>query len=332
MYILIILQLMNSIFLVREPDELFSEDDREPYVVTADRVVLDETDQGRVSHLIGDVEVVHGKTVITGDEGYVYEKQKMAEITGGIRIDDEGTVINSGTGRYFRETKMAVLIDSVVLQDGQQVLMTDSLVYYKTKKLAFATGNVVLIDKEQNSEVKGSYGEYDFIKESGFITDAPSLTLWEEEKEITITGDTLKIERKKNFMSCVGNVEVCEDSIISHSGYLEYYSDSEKIYLEENPVVEQKNKSTLSGNSIQVFLDKREIVKTVALGFAKGNYHFTDGGSNDVMGDSITIFFNDGRTYKILVTGNANGVYRKVKEEATEEGVNEEKEKEEEDE
>lgn len=326
MYILIILQLINSIFLVRDPDELFTEDDKESYVVTADRVILEGKEEERVSHLIGNVEVLHGKTVITGDEGYVYEKEKMAEITGGIKIDDEGTVINSETGRYFREKKMAVLIDSVVLKDGRQVLMADSLVYFKTKKLAFANGNVVLIDKEQNSEVSGSYGEYDFIKESGFITDAPVLTLSEKEKEITITGDTLKIERKKNFMSCVGSVEVREDSIISHSGYLEYYSDSEKIYLEENPIVEQENKSTLTGTSIEVFLNKREIVKTVAYGFAKGNYHFEDGGSNDVMGDSITIFFNDGQTDKIVVTGNASGVYKNVKEEKVKKEEEEKKE------
>lgn len=315
MVLLIFLQILSSVFLVREPDELFTRKDREQYVITADKVTLDETGEGRVSHLIGNIKITHGRTIITGDEGYAYENEQMAEIISNVKIDDEGTIITSKIAKYFKEERMAVLVDTVELRDGKQVLKADSLVYFKETKLSEAWGSVILIDREQNTEITGDYGEYDFVNEEGFITDNPELTLFEKDKKITITGDTLRIKRKENFMSCKGNVKVREDSIIASAGYLEYYSDSERIYLQEEPTIEQEGKSTLTGSSIEVFLKKREIVKTVATDNAKGNYTFSDGATNDIMGDTISIFFKDGKTDRIIVVGNAKGSYRKVKEE-----------------
>ncbi|GAH86011.1 unnamed protein product, partial [marine sediment metagenome] len=93
MVLLIFLQILSSVFLVREPDELFTRKDREQYVITADKVTLDETGEGRVSHLIGNIKITHGRTIITGDEGYAYENEQMAEIISNVKIDDEGTII-----------------------------------------------------------------------------------------------------------------------------------------------------------------------------------------------------------------------------------------------
>lgn len=315
MNILIFSLVINSLFLVRDPDEIFTAKDREPYIIEAEKVTLDETDEGRVSHLMGNVKITHGKTIITGDEGFAYENEQMAEIIGNVKIDDEGTIITSKIAKYFKEERMVVLVDTVELQDGEQVLKADSLVYFKGKKVSHAYGGVILIDEEQNTEVTGDYGEYDFINKEGFITSNPVLTLSEKDRKIIITGDTLRIKRKENFMSCTGNVKIREDSIMARAGYLEYYSDSERIYLKEKPIIEQVGKSTLSGLLIEVFLKNREIVKTIATIDAKGNYSFSDGATNDVMGDTITIFFKDGKTDRIAVIGNARGLYKKKEEE-----------------
>ncbi len=315
MSVLIIFQIVTLLVMVRDPDEILTKYDREPYVIQAERVTLDETESGRVSHLIGNVRITHGKTVITGDEGYAYETQQMAEVIKNVTIDDEGTIITARVARYYKEERMVVLVDSVELLEGKQILKADSLVYYKGKKKSIAVGNVVLIDQEQNTEVTGDYGEYDFVNETGFITNKPTLTLLEKDKKIVITGDTLNIRRKENFMSCSGNVTVREDSIQAKAGYLEYYSDSERIYLKEEPVVEQEGKSFLTGLSIEVFLKKREIIKTVATNNARGTYHFSDKGVNDVTGDSITLYFKDGKTDRIVIVGNARGVYKKPREE-----------------
>jgi lipopolysaccharide export system protein LptA len=312
--------LLSSLIMVKDPDELFTKHDREPYIIEAETVTLDETDEGRVSHLFGNVTITHGKTVITGSEGYVYEEKKIAEIIDDVKIDDEGTIITAGIGRYFRDERMAVLVGNVELTEGKQILKADSLAYYKESKLSKASGNVLLIDQEQHTEVSGEYGEYDFVNEEGFMTKEPLLTLTEEEKKVIIEGDTLRIKRKEHFMSCNGNVRVREDSIVARAGFLEYYSDSERIHLREEPIVEQEGRSTLTGFTIEVFLKKREIVKTVATIGAQGIYSFSDGASNDVRGDSITIHFVDGKTDRIVVVGNAHGVYKQIKEEEEKQG------------
>ncbi len=314
MVLLAVLYMLGSLVLVKDPDELFTRHDTEPYIVEADQVTLDETDEGRISHLLGNVTVTHGKTVITGSEGYVYEAKRMAEIVDDVKIDDEGTIITAGVARYFRDEGMAILVRDVELVEGEQILKTDSLAYYKEQKLSKATGNVQLIDRKQRTEVTGEYGEYDFVNDEGFMTNHPALTLEEEDKKVVIEGDTLSIKRKQNFMSCNGNVTVQEDSIIARAGFLEYYSDSERIYLKEDPIVEQEGKSTLTGLTIEVFLRKREIVKTTATTGAQGIYSFSDGGTNDVRGDSITIHFLEGKADRIVVLGNAHGVYKQVKE------------------
>jgi lipopolysaccharide transport protein LptA len=306
------------LFLVRDPDELFTSEDKEPYVVESDRMTLDETEKGRISHLIGNLKITHGNTIITGDEGFVYEEEKMAKIVKNVKVDDEGTIITSGTAQYYRMERKAVLYDSVKLLDGDQILNADSLTYFKEKKLSIASGNVILIDLEQNTEVTGDYGEYSFITEEGFITKDPQLMLTENEKQIRIRGDTIRIKRKENFISCKGNVTVVEDSITARAGYMEYHSDSEWIHLEYEPVVEQEGKSTLSGMSIDVFLKKKEIVKAIAILDAKGNYFFSDGGTNDVMGDTITVYFKDGEAERITVEGNAHGIFKDIKEKAGE--------------
>jgi len=314
MYILIILQLINSIILVRNPDELFTHSDREPYMITARKVTLDEQEnnEGKVTHLMGNVKITHGVTVITGDEGYAYEKDQSAEIIGNVTIDDEGTIITSNKAKYYKDLRMAIAVDSVNVRDNNQLLKADSIVYFKEKKFSQAWGNVVLIDEKQNTEVTGDHGEFDFLTEVGFITQNPVLKLKEKEKEIAITGDTLKIKRKENFMSCTGNVKIVEDSITAKAGYLEYFQDSDMIYLKEEPLIEQQGKSTLSGHLIEVFLKKREIVKTTATINAKGEYNVSRGGSNTVSGDSITIYFDKGKTERLVVKGNAVGMYKKV--------------------
>jgi lipopolysaccharide export system protein LptA len=315
----VVLYMLWALTLVKDPDEIFTSDDREPYVIEAESVTLDETGEGRVSHLLGNVKITHGKTIITGNEGYAYEKQEMAEIIKDVKVDDEGTLITSDIARYFRNKRMAILVENVEFLEGSQILKTDSLTYFKESKLSIANGHVVLIDQEQHTEVTGGYGEYDFVHEEGFITEDPVLTLVEKEKKVTIEGDTLRIKRKENFMSCSGNVRVREDSIVARAGFLEYYSDSERIHLTEEPVVEQQGKSTLTGSAIEVFLEKREIVKTVATTAARGVYSFSDGASNDVMGDTITIHFADGKTERIVVVGSARGVYKQRKEKDEEE-------------
>ncbi len=314
MNIIILLQIINSIIFVRDPDELFTRSDTEPYVITATKVALDEQadDKGSVSHLIGNLKIVHGKTIITGEEGYAYEKDETAEIIGNVKILDEGTIITSNKAKYFKQEKKAVANDSVRVLDNKQLLKADSLVYFKETKSSKACGNVVLIDEEQNTEVSGEYGEYDFLTQQGFLTENPMLKLKEKEKYITISGDTLKIRRKDNFMSCTGNVKVVEDSITAKAGYLEYFQNSDMIYLKEKPSIEQQNKSTLCGELIEVFLKKRKIVKTTATKNAKGEYNLPEGGSNTVSGDSITIYFTQGEVERLVVKGNASGVYRKV--------------------
>ena len=312
MTMLIFLQILSSIFLLKDPDELFTRTDREPYIIEADKVIIDETGDGRISHLIGNLKITHGKTIITGDEGFAYEKEQMAEILKNVKIDDEGTIITSGIAKYYKEERKAILKNSVELIEGKQILKADSLVYFKEKKISKAFGNVSLIDLEQKTDVTGNYGEYSFVNEEGFMTDNPKLMLIEKDNKITITGDTLRMKRKENFMSCNGNVKVSEDSITARAGYLEYYSDAEKIYLHTEPVIEQKGKSTLTGFSIEIFLKKREIVKTIATVDAKGIYQFSDSGTNDVMGDTIIIFFTDGKVERIVVHGNASGFYKKV--------------------
>jgi len=313
MNILTFVTIINIIFLVRNPDEFFSSHEKEPYIIDARKVTLDETEKGRISHLIDSVRVIHGKTVITGDEGYAYEKTKMAEIVGNVKIDDEGTIITSRSVKYFRENGMAVLVGTVKVEDGKQHLKADSIVYFRGKKTATAWGDVVLVDEEQNTKAKGNYGEYDFVNQTGFMTQEPVLRLPEKDKEIVITGDTLKIKRKENCMSFSGNVKVKEDSITASAGYLEYHSDSEKIYLKAEPKIEQVGKSSLSGFSIEVDLKNREIVKTVAVKNAKAKYVFSDSANNVVFGDTIKVFFDEGKTDRIVVLGNAKGQYTRTK-------------------
>ena len=65
MHFLIFLHIACSLFCVKDPDELFSGTDTEPYVVEADKVKLDETEKGRISHLLGNVKI----TSRTGQHG-----------------------------------------------------------------------------------------------------------------------------------------------------------------------------------------------------------------------------------------------------------------------
>lgn len=313
MNILIFVAIINIMFLVKSPDEFFSSHKKEPYIIDAKKVTLDETKEGRVSHFIDSVRVIHGKTIITGNEGYAYEKTKMAEIVGNVKIDDEGTIITSKSAKYFRESGMAVLVGTVKVEDGKQHLKADSIVYFRGKKTATAWGNVVLNDEEQNTEAEGNYGEYDFVNQAGFMTQKPVLRLPEKNREIVVTGDTLKIKRKENFMSFSGNVKVKEDSITASAGYLEYHSDSERIYLKAEPKIEQIGKSSLSGFSIEVDLKNREIIKTVAVKNAKAKYVFSDSANNIVFGDTIKVFFDKGKTDRIVVRGNAKGQYTRTK-------------------
>jgi lipopolysaccharide export system protein LptA len=309
----VILVLSLLVAVAARGQEPFAEQNGEPYVITADRVELEVIGEQTVTHLVGNVVVTHGEAVLTGEEATAFEQQSLAVIRGNVRLIDQGVVFTGREGAYLRDERRAELTGDVVIVDRDKTITADRITYLRDTRVAEGYGNVCIVNSDRDVTVCGGEGTYDFAADHGTMEESPTIilsrgrpTVIDAERVELFDGDDIAIAR--------GGVEVKREQVEAQCDELVYHSSEERALLRGDPVVVE-GANWLKGNEIELIFADNALTEAHVMGRARCRHEVEGGGVNEVEGESITVTFENESATRMIVEGQARGVYRLPSEE-----------------
>jgi lipopolysaccharide export system protein LptA len=274
--------------------------------VSSDSVEAFDAEEGRVSHLYGSVVAVIGETVINGSEALVYEAEEKVVVLNVVASDEE-MVVSGDVLTYYRDDDRAVVSGGAKLRTGEEIIYADSLTYLRSVRQIEGRGNLNVASLREDAVATGGVLRYDLSSHSGTLTDSPVMIVKARE-DTRVEGQSMWIDQEADIAVAAGSVQVTMTSATVSCDSLFYDLESEIARMWGDPEVEGEN-GWVTGDTIRVFFEEREVVRASVAGAASGEYVLADGGTNLVRGDTIEILFNKGEMESVVVKGRAEGEY-----------------------
>jgi len=157
-----------------EPARAEAEGAAKPYHVEADVTEGYYSAGNQVLHGIGHVVIVHGNTIITCDEAYSYEAEKLATLLGNVKVKDntQNYTLTSGYAEYHRGEKLSVATKSprLILERDRPITITaDIMRMWMDQDYGEAASDVKIVseDVEGYGQKLKHFGKEDKIELSG---------------------------------------------------------------------------------------------------------------------------------------------------------------------
>lgn len=271
----------------------------------ADRVEIVKENGANIVYLLGNVEIQQGDTRIFCNEAQLNEIRGTVLLKDSVLIKDENGEIRAENAIYYLGEKVSILRGNVKLISEDQIISADSLNYDGEKRYVTMHHNVRIEDLRNHIIAYGGEGWYDLNEETGKLVVEPKLEIFRDDKiPITITARSFLIKNKEELCYGYDSVFGAVDSINLFCDTIIYNIKTRNGSM-VNPVVIEKNNELkglsgefgLKGNTIEYF----KIFSGVA------NYWTEEGFHNIIMGNSIKIFFQEGRAFKVRVEGEPRG-------------------------
>ncbi len=271
----------------------------------ADRVEIVNQNGERIVYLIGNVEIEQEKTRIKCLEAQLNETKDYVFLKDSVLIKDDNGEIKANNAIYFFGKKFSVLKGSVKLISENQIISADSLEYEGEKRIVKMFKNVILEDTKNKVSAYGEEGWYDLNAEYGSLRKGPGVKISREDKTpILITAKEFLLKNKENFCLGYDSVITVIDSITIYCDTLAYDFKKERGFMTRPFVVEKSNE--LKGINGEFGLRNKNVdYFKVSSGIAR--YCTNDGAHNIIEGENINILFQEGRAFKVKVSGNPRG-------------------------
>ncbi|HTY08446.1 MAG TPA: hypothetical protein VMF29_04710 [Candidatus Edwardsbacteria bacterium] len=233
-------------------------DTGQPYMVSANAMKVQSLPDDRITWMFGNVEIVHGATVLRGDSAWASSVHGTATIWGHFRLTENTALITGAKAVYTKDPGRAVVHGSPRASDHGWTMDADSIVYVKPLARSYAYGTVVMADSEGRDRVDGSYCEYWHDRAYGLMTGRPRFTMIGGDSARPasfVDADRMEIERNGSVAVASGNVLYQGDSVWASCQQLTYYKAQGRILLEQAPRIWQTG-SDISAASIEMLLDR----------------------------------------------------------------------------
>lgn len=140
-----------------------------------------------------DVRIDHAERLITGDSIHYEAAFGIAEMIGPTRIllKKDTTVIHTLRGMYDTQLEVARATQRSSIASQGRILEGDSLRYTRQHGVGRAWGNVVMHDPENNSMGLGRYGQYNDLKDRGYITGRAEMRMRQGDDTLFLHADTI---------------------------------------------------------------------------------------------------------------------------------------------
>lgn len=267
------------------------------------------------------VHLQNNSTNLIANTGLYNLETKIAEFNGNVLFYDSVTTLRSQKLIYEKEIEKIIATKNVEVSDSVSKINADSLIHLRNTKLSEGYGDVKIYSKENNVTISGKQLLDDKQNNISKIFGDPFLIQIEALSDSTY--DTLYIQSKYmeaksdsgSKLIAIDSVKIIRGDFLSNNDYTIYDKAAEEItILKQNekpvPILWYEN-TQITGDSLYIHLDSSkiknvEIIKNAIMISQDSVYQFR---YNQMSGDTIYLYFNDGDLSQTNVNGNVLSIY-----------------------
>jgi len=217
-----------------------------------------KSEYGKISKLIGNVNLKHNNTLMWCDSALLYDDDNLVEAYSNVKINYKDSVIITGEYlRYDGNSRYAIITGNVVLQDNSIILKTDNLEYDIPAGMAYYNTGAVITNAD--NKLTSKLGYYNTLKKDFFFRKDVILT----NPEYVMQCDTLRYNTsfKTAFFLGKTNITGKTDKIYCENGWYDTRTDISQF---------SKN-AVLTSDGIKIKADSLFYNKKIKLGKAYRN-------------------------------------------------------------
>jgi len=289
---------------------------REPapdeFLITAEHVEAQETPDGRILFLEGNVTIDRAGGRLVGRHGVYRDWLGSAIIHGDVRGVDEESEIACDTLKYFRDVDLAVLIGDAAYSDSSGTTTADRIEVHRPEEIANCIGGARAEAADGSSELIAPRILYDLERREVRASGGAVLTTYDEDGELdaTLSGRVVEISPELDAVRAFGDAEIVREDVVARARSATIDGERDLIVLAGDPAVEQAG-DRLSGETIIVFAADGAVSRIVSVGDARVDYWIEDEfGQPDergqVGGDTLTMFLEEGEPTFTVSRGGAS--------------------------
>lgn len=275
-----------------------------------------------------DVKLVNPRFVLTSDTLKYNTNDKLATILGPSDIVSDNNHIYSERGRYYTVNDQAELLDRSVLTNEGKKLTGDSLFYDRKKGYGEAFDNVQMNDTVNRNMLTGDYCYYDELAQNALATKRAVAVDYSQGDSLFMHADTLLLntydlntDSVYREMRAFHKVRMYRTDIQGVCDSLVYNTKDSCLTMYRDPILWNEGQQLL-GEEIKVYMndstiDWAHIINQALTVEQKDTVHY-----NQISGNEIKAYFQDGEARKVDVIGNVLVVYYPEEKDSTMIGMN----------
>ncbi|HEX2958267.1 MAG TPA: LptA/OstA family protein [Chitinispirillaceae bacterium] len=245
-------------------------------------------------------------------------------LRGNVVFTYDDTRIKSDEATWWRSQGILQFRNNIFVTNKSQKLSCDRMNYTKKNNLLTASGRFRYIDTLEQAELTGNDAEYYLDEKRFFLKGNPKLIRYDtaSAETLTIVGKTMTYTDSIKKATVAENVVITKGKLVSKCNTAHYFTESNMAWLREKPDV-IFDRSTVNGDSINLYFGKESLKKAAVYGKAKGIYvdtipKSTDTSYTHINGDSLIITISDSGSVDSLWTyGKAHSEYYSSKDRQT---------------
>lgn len=241
-------------------------------LVSAD-VLKQETDGSRtVRTLKGNVKFEQGSTTITCDLAIQVFNREPIVLIGHVEIVDERSKLSADTVSFFQESGIQIAEGNVFSATATDTTFSDRMTHFDDENKVVSVGNVSIVNPGDGTKLLADYAEYWRDKKYGKIWGDPIWFKYDSVgvETMRITGDTMEVFELGKRILVINHVKISQNKTQAECNRLEYFRGEGRALLTESASVLQSNQ--------------------------------------EIIGDSLELFFQDSQLQRALVNGNARAI------------------------
>ncbi len=276
------------------------------------------------------------KVILTADSGEYFFNDDKAVFRSRVTLYDTASTLTSKELTYYKNEDRAIAIGSVKIIQKDNIINADTLEHFRNSRVTFATSNVRVKNRSNSVQIFGDH-LIDYAKRFHTIVDKNPLLVQVDTTRsplpdsmivgtdsIQIKLDTLIIKSEMmeayrdtiNTFEARDSVRIWRDSFASLNDYSVYFKNDDKIITyrkqeEKMKPVLWNEETQLSGDSITIFLKDNNIqaLEVVKSAFVLSQNEIYNNRFNQISGDKLIMYFDNGAVSRVEVKGNVYNVY-----------------------
>lgn len=240
---------------------------------------------------------------------------KVATILGPTKMYSGESEVYSERGRYDTAAKLAYLLDRSVLYNDNKDVTADSIYYDMNRGYSEVFGNIVYNDTLNRNMLTGEYAYLNEIVDSAYVTGRAVVTDYSQRDSLFMHADTiwavsynLDTDSLYRQLKAYRKVRAWGRELQAVCDSLVFDSRDSCMTMYKDPILWNKGIQLL-GEEIKVYMDTASIDWVHIINQTLYTEPVNSADYNQIKGQEMKFFFNDGRLSEMQVIGSVEIVF-----------------------